>query len=178
MYSDERSDLLENVGLLRDIEQDAYNRQQDALDREYMYQQDAYNKQQAAQNEAFNRQMAAAELMASIGDYSGYKALGLTDAQIAALGNAYTAKNTPRGVNPTPTPDDEDIVETPSNVYQTPSGIRPSMTDFYYNPMQGYATWNGKKFTSTEELQNAINNADLTEDEEFLLTMQLRFNGF
>lgn len=100
MYSGERSDLLENVGLLRDIEQDAYNRQQDALDREYMYQQDAYNKQQAAQNEAFNRQMAAAELMASIGDYSGYKALGLTDAQIAALGNAYTAANAPKA-NPT-----------------------------------------------------------------------------
>lgn len=169
MYDSDRSDMMDNFNMMRTLENDEYARRQDA-----------YERQQAAQDDAFNRQMAAAELMASIGDYSGYKALGLTDAQIAALGSAYTAKNAPRAIDRTPNPvdDEDDIVETPGNVYQTPSGIRPSMTNFYYNPMQGYATWNGKKFTSTEALQEAINNADLTPDEEFLLTMQLRFNGF
>lgn len=175
MYANERGDLMDNFNMMRTLENDEYARQQDAYERDYRAQQDAYERQQAAQDDAFSRQMAAAELMASIGDYSGYKALGLTDEQIAALGANYAAKNQPRVItDPVGDVVDDDVEE----VYTTPSGIRPSMTDFYYNPMQGYATWNGRKFTSTEELQEAINNADLTEDEEFLLTMQLRFNGF
>lgn len=104
MFEGERGNLLENIDLVRDVEQDNYNRQQDALEWEYRYNQDAYNRQQAAQDDAFSRQMAAAELMASIGDYSGYKALGLTDAQIAALGNAYTAANAPKANPPAPEP--------------------------------------------------------------------------
>ena len=168
MYDNDRSDMMDNFNMMRTLENDEYARQQDALDR-----------QQAAQDDAFSRQMAAAELMAGIGDFSGYKALGLTDDQIAALGANYAAKNQPKVIYRTVDPGDGGgDEEEPGYVYETPSGIRPSMTDFYYNPVQGYATWNGRKFTSTEELQEAINNADLTEDEEFLLTMQLRFNGF
>lgn len=45
---------------------------------------------------AYNQQMAKAELLASMGDFSGYKALGLTDSQISALGSAYQAANTPK----------------------------------------------------------------------------------
>ena len=72
------------------------NRQDAAEQLAYERQMATYNQQLAAQETAFNKQMAAAELLASMGDFSGYKALGLTDAQIAALGKNYTAQNTPR----------------------------------------------------------------------------------
>lgn len=72
------------------------NRQDAAEQLAYERQLAAYNQQLAAQETAFNKQMAAAELLASMGDYSGYKALGLTDSQISALGSAYQAANTPK----------------------------------------------------------------------------------
>jgi uncharacterized membrane protein YgcG len=57
-----------------------YNRQQDALDR-----------QDAADKTAYDRASSIAETMAGIGDYSGLKALGYTDAQIKELTDAYQA---------------------------------------------------------------------------------------
>lgn len=49
------------------------------------------NRQDAAALQNYNRQLEKAELLASIGDFSGYKVLGLTDEEIAALGKAYAA---------------------------------------------------------------------------------------
>lgn len=65
---------------------------QDMLKRQDAAAQLAYNRQQAAQETAFDRLMDKAALLASIGDFSGYKALGLTDEQIAALNGAYAAQ--------------------------------------------------------------------------------------
>ena len=66
------------------LEQDRINNQANVL-------QMMMNRQDSQAATEFDRQMAAADLMASVGDYSGYKTLGLTDEQIAALGSAYTA---------------------------------------------------------------------------------------
>lgn len=64
-----------------------YGKELDALN-----QQNYLNELAQAQEEAdYNRQLALAKLLASAGDFSGYKALGLTDAQIAGLSDAYYA---------------------------------------------------------------------------------------
>lgn len=69
---------------------------QNMLNRQDAAQQQAYKYQQAAQEEAFNKQMEKAELLASIGDFSGYKVLGLTDSEIAALEKMYAEANAAR----------------------------------------------------------------------------------
>ena len=79
-------------------EQQAYDRQMAAEQLAYDRQMAAYNQQLAAQDTAFNRQMMQAELLASAGDFSGYKALGLTDAEIATLNSNYQKQNTPKVV--------------------------------------------------------------------------------
>ncbi|MBR2929251.1 MAG: hypothetical protein IKC24_08875 [Oscillospiraceae bacterium] len=72
------------------------NRQDAAKQQAYDRQMAAYNQQLAAQDAAFNRQMMQAELLASAGDFSGYKALGLTDAEIATLNSNYQKQNAPK----------------------------------------------------------------------------------
>ena len=50
------------------------------------------NRQDSQREQQYDREMDKAKLLASIGDFSGYKALGLTDEQIAALNRAYAAQ--------------------------------------------------------------------------------------
>ncbi len=73
-----------------------------------------------------------ANVMASIGDFSGYKALGYTDEQIAALKAAWDAKNAPRYYGGTP-----DNTRTYGAGYSTLNnsslGIKASEWDYVYN---------------------------------------------
>ena len=67
----------------RQAEMDAYNREQDALKWQYQQQQDEYN-----------RQANAAQLLASIGDFSGYASLfGLSNDQAGQLRAQWMASN-------------------------------------------------------------------------------------
>ena len=50
------------------------------------------SREDSLREQKYDRQMEKAELLASIGDFSGYRALGLTDEEIAALENAYWMK--------------------------------------------------------------------------------------
>ena len=50
------------------------------------------SREDSLREQKYDRQMEKAELLASIGDFSGYRALGLTDEEIAALENAYRMK--------------------------------------------------------------------------------------
>lgn len=50
------------------------------------------SREDSLREQKYDRQMEKAELLASIGDFSGYRALGLTDEEIAALENAYWTK--------------------------------------------------------------------------------------
>lgn len=72
--------------------QQALQLEQDRLDGYAGVLQMLLERQEDAAAEAYDREMDKAALLASMGDFSGYKALGLTDEQIAALGNAYWAK--------------------------------------------------------------------------------------
>lgn len=103
MYQQDRSDKLNNLGVLNDAYSREYGEYGDKLnqwntDRNFAYQQaqDAlanswkqkewdYNM---SQNE-WNRAAQQADMMASYGDFSGYKALGYTDAQIGQMRQAY-----------------------------------------------------------------------------------------
>lgn len=103
MYQQDRSDKLNNLGVLNDAYSREYGEYGDKLnqwntDRNFAYQQaqDAlanswkqkewdYNMSQ----DEWNRAAQQAEMMASYGDFSGYKALGYTDAQIGQMRQVY-----------------------------------------------------------------------------------------
>ena len=103
MYQQDRSDKLNNLGVLNDAYSREYGEYGDKLnqwntDRNFAYQQaqDALANQwkqkewdyNMSQDE-WNRAAQQAEMMASYGDFSGYKALGYTDAQIGQMRQAY-----------------------------------------------------------------------------------------
>lgn len=83
-----------------------YGAHQDAIDNQYRQDafeygkaQDALAQQnylnelaQAQQDNDYDKALTIAKLLASAGDFSGYKALGMTDEQIAMLTNAYQAE--------------------------------------------------------------------------------------
>lgn len=103
MYQQDRSDKLNSLGMLSDAYDREYGEYGDKLnqwntDRNFAYQQaqDALANQwkqkewdyNMSQDE-WNKAAQQAEMMASYGDFSGYKALGYTDAQIGQMRQAY-----------------------------------------------------------------------------------------
>lgn len=103
MYQQDRSDKLNNLGVLNDAYSREYGEYTDQLnqwntDRSFAYQQaqDAlsndwkqkewdYNLSQ----DEWNKAAQQAETMAAYGDFSGYQALGYTDSQINQMRQAY-----------------------------------------------------------------------------------------
>ena len=103
MYQQDRSDKLNNLGVLNDAYSREYGEYADQLnqwntDRNFAYQQaqDALSNQwkqkewdyNMSQDE-WNKAAQQADMMASYGDFSGYKALGYTDSQINQMRQAY-----------------------------------------------------------------------------------------
>ena len=103
MYQQERSDQLNNLGVLDDVYNREYGEYTDQLnqwnnDRNFAYQQeqDALTNQwkqkewdyNMSQDE-YNRLAQQADNLAAYGDFSGYKALGYTDSQINKMRQAY-----------------------------------------------------------------------------------------
>lgn len=103
MYQQDRSDKLNSLGMLSDAYDREYGEYVDKLnqwntDRNFAYQQaqDALANQwkqkewdyNMSQDE-WNKAAQQAEMMASYGDFSGYKALGYTDSQINQMRQAY-----------------------------------------------------------------------------------------
>lgn len=108
MYQQDRSDKLNSLGMLSDAYDREYGEYGDKLnqwntDRNFAYQQaqDALANQwkqkewdyNMSQDE-WNKAAQQAEMMASYGDFSGYKALGYTDAQINQMRQAYQIAQT------------------------------------------------------------------------------------
>lgn len=103
MYQQDRSDKLNNLGVLNDAYSREYGEYADQLnqwntDRNFAYQQaqDALSNQwqqkewdyNMSQDE-YNRLAQQADNLAAYGDFSGYKALGYTDSQINQMRQAY-----------------------------------------------------------------------------------------
>lgn len=108
MYQQDRSDKLNSLGVLSDAYDREYGEYGDKLnqwntDRNFAYQQaqDALANQwkqkewdyNMSQDE-WNKAAQQAEMMASYGDFSGYKALGYTDSQIESMRQAYQIAQT------------------------------------------------------------------------------------
>ena len=108
MYQQDRSDKLNSLGVLSDAYDREYGEYGDKLnqwntDRNFAYQQaqDALANQwkqkewdyNMSQDE-WNKAAQQAEMMASYGDFSGYKALGYTDNQIESMRQAYQIAQT------------------------------------------------------------------------------------
>ena len=55
----------------------------------YNREQDAWNREQYESETEYNRALDRAQTLAQAGDFSGYRALGYSDAEIASLQNAY-----------------------------------------------------------------------------------------
>ena len=103
MYQQDRSDKLNNLGVLNDAYSREYGEYADQLnqwntDRNFAYQQAQdtlanqwkqkewdYNMSQ----DEYNRLAQQADNLAAYGDFSGYKALGYTDSQINEMRQAY-----------------------------------------------------------------------------------------
>lgn len=103
MYQQDRSDKLNNLGVLNDAYNREYGeygdklnqwntdrafdyqRQQDALANEWQQKEWDYNMSQ----DEYNRLAQQADNLAAYGDFSGYKALGYTDSQINKMRQAY-----------------------------------------------------------------------------------------
>lgn len=103
MYQQDRSDKLNNLGVLNDAYSREYGEYADQLnqwntDRNFAYQQaqDALSNQwkqkewdyNMSQDE-YNRLAQQADNLAAYGDFSGYQALGYTDSQINKMRQAY-----------------------------------------------------------------------------------------
>lgn len=103
MYQQDRNDKLNSLGVLSDAYDREYGEYGDKLnqwnaDRDFAYQQtqDALANQwkqkewdyNMSQDE-WNKAAQQADMMASYGDFSGYKALGYTDSQIESMRQAY-----------------------------------------------------------------------------------------
>lgn len=108
MYQQDRSDKLASLGMLSDAYDREYGEYGDKLnqwntDRNFAYQQaqDALANQwkqkewdyNMSQDE-WNKAAQQADMMASYGDFSGYKALGYTDSQINQMRQAYQIAQT------------------------------------------------------------------------------------
>lgn len=116
MYAGERQDAASNVSLLQNLDNTERSRfeadrAQFNTDRNYNYNQwrdeigderyaseteynrgrDAINDQRYAEELDWNRNSDMAKTLAASGDFSGYKALGYSDAQIATMKAAYQA---------------------------------------------------------------------------------------
>lgn len=103
MYQQERSDQISNLGILNDIYSREYGEYQDALsqwntDRAFGYQkeQDAISNDwrqkewdYSLSQDDWSKALQQADTLAQYGDFSGYKALGYTDAQISQMQKAW-----------------------------------------------------------------------------------------
>lgn len=187
MYEGDRDNLMQNIDLARDLEQQQYERSIADRNWEYQMQQDAYNRQQDQM--AYDRQTAG-DMQSRIDAYlaAGGKVAnldpamiaqsGYTTAELAAMESYYAAQQAAKLRTATPKPAEPAVEPEAESTENEAVKPRASVTNFSYNPMQGKMMWNGKTYTSVEKLQNDIDKAGLTEDEEYLLEMQLRFNGF
>lgn len=106
MYQQNRSDQAQNLSALQGLYNNEYSQYQDQVnqynaDRSFNYQagQDAianqYQKDQwnyGMSQDEWNKTASQAETLAQYGDFTGYKALGYTDAQISSMQKQWQAE--------------------------------------------------------------------------------------
>lgn len=181
----------------------------------------AYNRETYKDETEYNRALAKAQTLAAGGDFSGYKALGYTDQEIAGLKSAYNkAQASARSGGGSSGGSKSGGSSASEDVYagMYKAGIR-SEGDAYawllsagYNTTQagklagyyadwmknqggkgsgsggktsldwdqdeGIFTWNGRSYSSVEQLLNEISQAGLTDSELATLKRKFKLFGF
>lgn len=182
----------------------------------------AYNRETYKDETEYNRALAKAQTLAAGGDFSGYKALGYTDQEIAGLKSAYNKAqaSTRSGGGSSRGGSESGGSSASEDVYagMYKAGIR-SEGDAYawllsagYNTTQagklagyysdwmknqggkgsgsggktsldwdqdeGIFTWNGRSYSSVEQLLNEISQAGLTDSELATLKRKFKLFGF
>lgn len=177
----------------------------------------AYNRETYKDETEYNRALAKAQTLAAGGDFSGYKALGYTDQEIAGLKSAYNkAQASARSGGGSSRGGSSASEDVYAGMYK--AGIR-SEGDAYawllsagYNTTQagklagyyadwmknqggkgsgsggktsldwdqdeGIFTWNGRSYSSVEQLLNEISQAGLTDSELATLKRKFKLFGF
>lgn len=79
----------DRVDDMRYNDETIYGREQDALDRAAQEDETAWQRSQYTSEKEYEQALQKAQTLAAAGDFSGYKALGYTDAEIANLKSAY-----------------------------------------------------------------------------------------
>lgn len=174
---------------------------------------------------AYNRALAKAQTLAAGGDFSGYKALGYTDQEIAGLKSAYnkaqasvrsgggssrggSSGGSKRGGSSA----SEDVyagmykagIRSEGDAYawllsagynttqagklagyyadwmknQGGSGDSGGKTSLDWDQDEGIFTWNGRSYSSVEQLLNEISQAGLTDSELATLKRKFKLFGF
>lgn len=171
MYLDDYDMDTNNLGLLQGLEEFNYDKYLTDLDQYNTDRDFSYN---ASQDE-YAKNLSRAELLAALGDFSGYEALGYSDSDIARLNAAYAAANT---LSTGGTSGYSGGTGTSGDSGNGSGGLRPEMTSLDYDQDEGVFTWNGKRYNSLAVLENAINASDITDEELALLLQKLDANGF
>ena len=176
----------------------------------------AYNRETYKDETEYNRALAKAQTLAAGGDFSGYKALGYTDQEIAGLKSAYNKAQASVRSGGSKSGDSSASEDVYAGMYK--AGIR-SEGDAYawllstgYNTTQagklagyyadwmknqggkgsgsggktsldwdqdeGIFTWNGRSYSSVEQLLNEISQAGLTDSELATLKRKFKLFGF
>ena len=175
----------------------------------------AYNRETYKDETEYNRALAKAQTLAAGGDFSGYKALGYTDQEIAGLKSAYNkAQASVRSGKPGGKGGDvysqmynagvrsyDDAYAwlraagygtTDANRYANglvnkiksgdfeKSGDSGSggKTSLDWDQDEGIFTWNGRNYSSVEQLLNEISQAGLTDSELATLKRKFKLFGF
>lgn len=175
----------------------------------------AYNRETYKDETEYNRALAKAQTLAAGGDFSGYKALGYTDQEIAGLKSAYNkaqASVRSGGSKRGGSSASEDVyagmykagIRSEGDAYawllsagynttqagklagyyadwmknQGGSGDSGSggKTSLDWDQDEGIFTWNGRSYSSVEQLLNEISQAGLTDSE--LATLKRKFKAF
>lgn len=191
MYGLERGDLLENAQLAQKYSQEDYDRYLDAwnqwnTDRNFEYDawRDSVEDQRYTDAYTDKKLEAQAEMLAAAGDFSGYKALGYTDEQIALLQAAYEAQmaaNAPKAKTPkAANPKDEETVGYPTSFVNSNEVVATPL-DYETIKQESTAGNYGKKYnlvlndvqnnfargadleTLANIIDKALKNGDITE---------------
>lgn len=233
MYQDEGNTQRANLEMLVALEQGDYAKYADLLaqyntDRSFDYgvhrdqiadkryeDETAYNRETYKDETEYNRALAKAQTLAAGGDFSGYKALGYTDQEIAGLKSAYNkAQASVRSGKPGGKGGDvysqmynagvrsyDDAYAwlraagygtTDANRYANglvnkiksgdfeKSGDSGSggKTSLDWDQDEGIFTWNGRNYSSVEQLLNEISQASLTDSELATLKRKFKLFGF
>lgn len=178
----------------------------------------AYNRETYKDETEYNRALAKAQTLAAGGDFSGYKALGYTDQEIAGLKSAYNkAQASARSGKPGGTGGKGgDVYSQMYNAgvrsyddayawlraagYGTTDASRYAnglvnkiksgdfeksgdsgsggKTSLDWDQDEGIFTWNGRNYSSEEQLLNEISQAGLTDSELATLKRKFKLFGF